>query len=301
MEPDLLDRDALKKRVRSATADMFEEIARLRMSVEERVASQSQRIGILEEELGDRGRHVQHLEGRVKALQGERDTARQELEAAGNVTREARERLLALEKDLHAARLEIQSFSAERTVAAAARSQIDGLARDVERLAREKDMLVARLAEIQDAGLLAERLGRLVSEARAKGAHLARAVETLKGFGAGAAEVAGVLGPLADSLQQIVAPIVNEAERGAQGIPPAPEGFPGFESAAARSRIDQLIQMIEGIEKKIGAGAQSAVPAAGAKNPLYEPATLKTALIAPRVTRPDEAIREAIERAFKNI
>ncbi len=303
MELETLDRDFLKKRVRTATADMFEEIARLRMSVEERVASQSQRIGILEEELGDRGRHVQHLEGRVKALQGERDAARQELEAAGTVAREAREKILVLEKDLHAARLEIQTAASERTAAAAARAQIDGLARDVERLAREKDLLVARLAEIQDAGLLAERLSRLVAEARAKGASLARAVETLKGFGAGAAEVAGILGPLSDSLQQIVAPIANEAERGAQGIPPAPQGFPGSEAAAARARIEQIAQMVESIEKKIAGGVSAPAPiqAPAVRNPLHEPATLQTALIPPRAARADEAIREAIERAFRNI
>ncbi len=303
MEPEILDRNTLKQRVRTATADMFEEIARLRMSVEERVASQAQRIQILEEELADRGRHVQHLEGRVKGLQGERDTAKQELEAAGSVAREARERILALEKDLHAARLEIQTVAAERTAAAAARAQIDGLARDVERLAREKDMLVARLAEIQDAGLLAERLARLVSEARAKGQQLMKAVETLKGFGAGAAEAAAVLGPLSDSLQQIALPITNEAERGAQGIPPAPAGLPGAEAAAARSRIDQLVQMVEAIERKISAGGPVQATAAPqpARNPLHEPATLKTALIPPGTLRPDDAIREAIERAFRNI
>lgn len=299
MDPEILDRDALKKRVRSATADMFEEIARLRMAVEERVASQAQRIQVLEEELADRSRHIQHLEGRAAGLQKERDGARQEVEAAGTVAREARERILALEKDLHAARLEIQTLSTEKGAAAAARAQLDGLARDAERLAREKDALLARLAELQDAGLLAERLGRLVAEARAKGESLSKAAETLKGFGAGATEAAGSLAPLSDSLRQLAASMSQEAERGSRVPPSTPTTLPESEAATARVRIDQLIRMVESLEKKVEAAAQAqpSVPA----RPLGEPGTLKTMILPRPPTTPDAAIREAIERAFRNL
>lgn len=299
MDPDILSRDALKQRVRSATADMFEEIARLRMAVEERVASQAQRIHVLEEELADRSRHIQHLEGRAAGLQKERDGARQEVEAAGTVAREARERILALEKDLHAARLEIQTLSTEKGAAAAARAQLDGLARDAERLAREKDALLARLAELQDAGLLAERLGRLVAEARAKGESLSKAAETLKGFGAGATEAAGSLAPLSDSLRQLAASMSQEAERGSRVPPFTPATLPESEAATARSRIDQLIRMVESLEKKVEAAgqAQPSVPA----RPLGEPGTLKTMILPRSPTTPDAAIREAIERAFRNL
>lgn len=299
MDPELMDRDALKQRVRSATADMFEEIARLRMAVEERVASQAQRIQVLEEELADRARHIQHLEGRAAGLQKERDGARQEVEAAGTVAREARERILALEKDLHAATLEIQTLSTEKGAAAAARAQLDGLARDAERLAREKDALLARLAEFQDAGLLAERLGRLVAQARAMGQNLAKTVETLKGFGAGASEAAASLSPLSDSIQVLAASIVGEAERGSRVLPPPPSVLPEPEAAVARGRIDTLIRMVESLERKVEAAAQAQPPVSA--RPLGEPGTLKTVILPRPPATPDAAIREAIERAFKNI
>ncbi len=285
------DRETLKTRVKQATAEMFEEIARLRMAVEERVASQTQRIQVLEEELADRARERDRLAARIDELQKDRDAARKETLEAGTLAREAREKILAQEKDLHTTHLQIQTLSVEKEAAGALRAQVDGLAKDATRLAAEKDALLARLAQIQDASLVSERLEHLLVEARAKGAQLAKGAETLRRLSDGATEAALAITPLVEALENIAVPLVHEAAEAAKLSISTAVALPIASSGETSARISQLMRMVEALDKKVSsapaAAALRASRAQGARVHLSTPA--------------HDAIREAIERAFKNL